>query len=120
MELAAIGAVVRTEIDQGLSRQAATAAAASPSVVQPIAEASSSAKETSEAEVADEPSNAYLQSKRQVSDSIRRGVWTEEDQKSVSASFIGMSRTERREIMGEVIRAVNRGALKVESAPLFL
>jgi hypothetical protein len=119
--LAAISRVVRAEIDGALGRHASaeeSRRSAVPAVV-PDPVVSGENGENVVEEFA-EPTDAFVESKRNVSESITRGVWTEEDQKNVSASLARMSPAERREIMGEVIRAVNRGALKVDADNVFM
>jgi hypothetical protein len=118
--LAAISQVVRAEIDGALGRHASAEESRRSAAAAAAPDRAVSAGNDEKVEEVAEPTDAFVESKRKVSDSIARGVWTEEDQQNISASLVRMNPAERREIMGEVIRAVNRGALKVEAENVFM
>jgi hypothetical protein len=122
--LAAVGHVVRAEIEAALGRQASAeearrrAAPGSVSAESPVG--AGDVPEPSPPVDESAATSDYRESKQRVDDSIRRGVWTEDDRQSVSGALARMNPAERRQIIGEVIRAVNRGALRVEADNLFM
>jgi hypothetical protein len=69
---------------------------------------------------AQEPTAAFEPARTQVATRIARGAWTATDRDWMRSTLGMVNDAERTELMGQVIAAANRGAIRVElEGPLF-